>query len=126
MPEGEIRKFSSGATRDTEKGKLDYEGFLSPIVLQAYAEYLNKHRILPNGDVRESDNWQGLFGPDHEKVCIKSLLRHVMDLWALHRGYHPRYERGQYPTLDDALGGLIFNAMAYWFKLLKEREKAVQ
>lgn len=120
-PKNELRKFGSGAIRDTEKGKLDYEGFFSPIVLKAYAEYLDKHRTLPNGEMRDSDNWQGLFGEKHTAVCMKSLLRHTMDLWLIHDGFKPRMEKGTYPTIDDALGGIIFNAMAYWFKLLKER-----
>lgn len=120
-PNHEIRKFGTGATRDTDKGKLDYEGFFSPLVLKAYAEYLNKHRTLPNGDLRDSDNWQGMFGDKHFDVCMKSLLRHVMDLWLMHDGFKPRMEKGQYASVDDALGGIIFNAMAYWFKLLKDR-----
>ena len=33
-----MRTFATGATRDTEVEKLDYEGFLSPVVLKAYAE----------------------------------------------------------------------------------------
>lgn len=110
-----IRKFESGATRDTDAGKLDYEGFLSPIVLNAYAEYLHKHRIQRDGNIRDSDNWQKLFGDTHYDVCMKSAWRHFMDVWMYHRGYKPR------ETIDDALGGLIFNMMAYWFALLKER-----
>ncbi len=118
---GEIRKFESGATRDTDKNKLDYEGFLSPIVLRAYAEYLDKHRALPDGSTRDSDNWQGLFGEKHLDVCIKSMFRHFVDVWTIHRGFEPRIEKGEPVTLNDALGGVIFNAMAYWFKLLKEK-----
>ena len=45
VSDNKIRTFETGATRDTELGKLDYEGFLSPTVLKAYAEYLNKHRV---------------------------------------------------------------------------------
>jgi len=35
-----VRTFDTGATRDTEDGKLDYEGFLSGRVLKRYAEYM--------------------------------------------------------------------------------------
>lgn len=118
----EIRKFASGATRDTDKGKPDYEGFLSPIVLARYAEYLNKHRILPNGDLRESDNWQGLFGDKHTAVCMKSLLRHVMDAWTIHRGFKPRIDKGEPVQIEDSLCAIIFNAMAYLFKLEKDKQ----
>jgi len=31
---GTIRQFTTGATRDTSDGKLDYEGFISPLVLE--------------------------------------------------------------------------------------------
>jgi hypothetical protein len=118
---GVIRQFSSGATRDTEAGKLDFEGFMSPIVIQAYAKYLNKHRIQSDGKVRDSDNWQKLFGEKHLDVCIKSGFRHFFAWWMLHRGFDAGTDKGQPITVDDALGGLIFNAMAYWFKILKER-----
>jgi len=111
----EIRKFETGATRDTDQNKLDYEAFLSPIVLKAYAEYLNKHRVQKDGTLRDGDNWQKLFGPDHYAVCMKSLSRHFMDVWLYQRGFEPR------ETVDDALAGIIFNAMAYWYKLLLER-----
>ena len=31
---GGIREFATGASRDTDAGKLDLEGFLSPLVLE--------------------------------------------------------------------------------------------
>lgn len=112
-----MREFSTGATRNLDSSKLDYEAFLSPIVLKAYAEYLNKHRVQADDKVREGDNWQKLFGEKHSDVCMKSLIRHVMDLWLSHRGF----EASQ--SVDDSLAAIIFNAMAYWFGLLKERQK---
>lgn len=112
-----IRKFKTGATRDNEKEKLDFEGFLSPIVLKAYGEYMNKHRVQADGELRDSDNWQRLFGDDHYDVCMKSLTRHFMDLWLEHRGFKSRDGK------KDALCGILFNAMAYLFKMLKEEEK---
>ena len=33
-----MRKFDTGATRDTVEGKFDFEGFLSQAVLNRYAE----------------------------------------------------------------------------------------
>jgi penicillin-binding protein-related factor A (putative recombinase) len=106
-----IRKFKTGATRDVEVGKLDYEGFLSPIVLKAFAEYMNKHRVQTDGEVRDSDNWQkGI----PKSSYMKSLFRHFMDLWMEHRGYESR------DGIKDALYGIIFNSMGYLFELLKE------
>jgi hypothetical protein len=111
------RKFKTGATRDIETNKYDYEGFLSPIVLKAYSEYMNKHRVQSDGKLRESDNWQKGFGEEHYDVCMKSLWRHFMDLWLFHRGYEGR------ETIDDALAGILFNTMAYWFKILNDRKE---
>ena len=110
-----IRIFKSGATRDIEDGKIDFEGFLSPIVLKCFGEYMHKHRLQKDGKVRESDNWQKLFGENHYDVCAKSMMRHVMDFWLFHRGFKGR------ETLIDALCGIIFNAMAYLYKLLCQK-----
>src|SRR5262249_20215749 len=57
-PEDAARIFKTGATRDTDTGKLDYEGFLSPLVLKRYAEYMHQHRVMKDGAMRASDNWQ--------------------------------------------------------------------
>ena len=53
-----IRSFDTGATRDTEEGKLDYEGFFTPRVLEAYARYMNFNRTMRDGSIRASDNWR--------------------------------------------------------------------
>ena len=115
---GKVRKFKTGATRDTNEGKYDYEGFLSPLVIKRFGEYMNKHRKQSDGSLRDSDNWQKGFGENHFDVCIKSLWRHFMDLWRFHRGYKGR------ETIYDALCGILFNTMAYLHQLLiKEEEK---
>ena len=118
MNNNPVRKFDSGATRDTSEGKLDFEGFLSPLVLHRYFEYMHQHRNLPNGDKRDSDNWQLLFGDKHLDVCIKSLLRHVFDLWLHHRKYSEKTTE----TLEDSICAIIFNANAYLFKLLLDKK----
>lgn len=104
---GKIREFATGATRDTDDGKLDFEGFLSPLALRAYAEYMNKHRKQADGQMRDSDNWQKGFGEKHFDVCMKSLWRHMHDLWMYHRGFQGR------ESVEDALGGILFNTFAY-------------
>ena len=114
---GSIRKFETGATRDTDAGKPDYEGFLSPVVLERYGEYMNKHRVQSDGSLRASDNWQAHFGADHFSVCMKSLLRHVMDLWKEHRGL------GSRDGIEDALMAVLFNTMAYADKYLKDKRQ---
>src|SRR5450830_1577632 len=100
-----IRTFSTGATRDTEEGKNDYEGFLSPLVIEAFANYMTRHRVQSDGTMRDSDNWQ-LGQP--KSVYIKSAWRHLLDLWKEHRGLDSR------DGIDEALGGLLFNIMGYW------------
>jgi hypothetical protein len=111
-----IREFKTGANRDDDTGKLDYEAALSPIVLQAYAEYIKKHRPQPDGTLRKDDNWQKGFGEgqEHFDTCMKSLSRHYMDLWLLHRGYKARED------IEDALCGVLFNTFAYLHFIKKE------
>jgi len=50
------RYCNTGATRDVDNDKYDYEGFLSPIVLHRYAQYMHKHRLQSDGELRDSDN----------------------------------------------------------------------
>jgi len=111
----DIREWESGGKRDTEDGKLDFEGFFSPIVLRRYAIYMNKHRVMANGSMRDSDNWQKGFGSlnEHFRVCMKSLWRHFMDMWSAHRGYESRN------GMEDAICGVMFNSMSYLHEILK-------
>ena len=113
-----MRKFETGATRDDEDGKFDYEGFYDPLVLQAFASYMHGHRKQPDGTMRSGDNWQRGFPLD---VYMKSMLRHVMDMWIIHRGHvAARPEDGKTVTLDEALGGILFNVQGYWSSILKD------
>ena len=107
-----MREFESGATRDDDVTKPDYEGFLSPIVLQRYAQYMNKHRKQADGKLRDSDNWQK--GMDFD-VYIKSGHRHFMDWWLIHRGYDGRDD------IEEALCALMFNVQGYLHELLKKK-----
>lgn len=108
-----IREFPSGATRDSEDGKDDYEGYLSPLVLRRYAEYMTKHRVQADGSLRESDNWQrGI----PLSAYMKSGMRHAVDWWTLHRGHEvPNV------ALEEALMATLFNVMGYAHELLKNR-----
>ena len=108
----EKRTFESGATRDTDTGKLDYEGFLSPLVLERYAQYLNKHRTMKDGTERASDNWQNGIPLS---AYIKPIWRHFMAVWTIHRGW-PHKE-----DLEEALCAVMFNTMGYLHEILKLR-----
>ena len=112
-----IREFKSGATRDTEEGKLDFEGFFSPIVMEKFAEYMNRHRKQSDGVLRDSDNWQKGFGKDHFKVCMKSWWRHFFDTWKEHRGL--KSSEG----MEEALMGSLFNNMAYAHEYFEQQEQ---
>ena len=111
---GEVRKFETGATRDTDVGKYDYEGFYSPLVMERFAQYMNKHRKQSDGNLRDSDNWQKGIPLN---AYMKSGYRHFFDWWKQHRGY-----KGQ-DTLEESLCALIFNAQGYLFELLKKKEE---
>lgn len=100
-----VRKFETGATRDVDETKLDYEGFLSARVLERYAEYMNAHRkVVGQKELRSSDNWQAGIPLD---VYAKSAWRHFFDFWKEHRGLVSR------EGAENAICGVLFNLMGY-------------
>lgn len=111
----DIRQFETGATRDTDEGKPDYEGFLSPLVIEAFGRYMHKNRVQSDGSLRASDNWQKGMPYD---AYIKSGFRHFMDWWMIHRDIPP--ESGA--DAEEALCALLFNVQGYLHELLKETE----
>lgn len=109
-----MRKFKTGATRDTDADKLDFEGFLSPLVIESYATYLHKHKKQADGNIRDSDNWQKGIPFD---VYMKSGWRHFFDVWKEHRGLKSK------GGIEDALCGLLFNIMGYLHEYIKTKER---
>jgi hypothetical protein len=109
------RTFETGATRDVDTDKPDYEGFLSPLVLEAYGEYMHQHRKMKDGSLRASDNWQ-LGIPMTE--FMKSGWRHFFDWWKLHRGLPAR------DTMVRTLCAILFNTMGYLHEYLKKQQNA--
>ena len=103
--------FESGAYRDGQEGKLDFEGFLSPVVLEEFAKYMHKNRLQSNGVLRDSDNWQAGIP---KTSYMKSGWRHFFDWWKEHRGLRTK------DGIRAALCGVIFNAMGYLFELCRE------
>src|SRR6185436_20850593 len=98
------RAFETGATRDNDFGKMDYEAFLSPEVLRAFAVYMDFNRHLADGSVRAGDNWQKGIPFD---AYMKSGARHFFDWWLAHRQYQTSE-----PTVW-ALLALLFNVQGY-------------
>lgn len=106
-----MRKFSTGATRDTDLGKFDPAGFLSPYALHAFCQYMHEHRLQNDGRLRDSDNWKrGMPVGEY----FKSLVRHVFDVWHCMEG--TGLERG---GLTDALCAVLFNAQGMLHELIK-------
>lgn len=108
--ENSKRVFASGASRNSDQGKLDFDGFLSVLVTKSYAEYLEANRVMEDGSIRASDNWQK--GIPVEQY-MKSMWRHFFDVWSTHRGY---------PTKENQiknLNALKFNVDGMLHELLK-------
>jgi hypothetical protein len=118
-----IRKFETGATRDSDDGKNDYEGFLSPFAIEAFGDYMTRHRVQADGSLRDSDNWQkGI----PKSQYVKSLFRHFVDLWKLHRGIPVVDKRtGQAVTTVEACCAILFNIQGYLHETLKGDADAV-
>ena len=112
-----MRQFESGATRDSDTDKPDYEAFLSPLVIASFGRFMHRHRMQADGKLRDGDNWQkGIPLAQY----MKSLFRHFLDLWSAHRG-HPHQE-----TMEDALCAILFNTMGYLHEYLKAKEHQIE
>lgn len=107
-----IREFHTGATRDTDEGKRDYEAFLSPLVIRAYGHHMMRHQVQSNGQRRESDNWQKGIPMG---AYMKSMWRHFLDVWSIWRGYSSK------DTLEVALCALFFNVHGMLHEHLKAK-----
>ena len=110
-----VRKFDTGATRDQDTTKFDYEGFLSPLALTRFAAYMHKNRVQSDGSTRDSDNWQKGIPRDS---YMKSLWRHLITVWLHHRGEPD----DSWESQEDALCGVIFNAQGYLHEIMKAKE----
>jgi hypothetical protein len=98
---------------------LDYEAFFSPAVLRRRAEYMHKHRVQPDGSLRDGDNWQKGMPLD---VCMKSGFRHFVEWWTLHR-LEMSYDSNPagMDELEEALCAVMFNAEVYLHEILRRK-----
>ena|SRR6266702_3983993 len=110
----EVREFKTGATRDLDENKFDYEGFYSPLVVERFGAYMHKHRKRIDGNLRDSDNWQKGIPLD---AYMKSGWRHFQDWWKQHRGYKGTDE------LEESICALMFNAQGYLYEILKHKKQ---
>jgi hypothetical protein len=115
----EYRAFDTGATRSKDDNKPDYEGFFCPLVLERYGRYMHSHRAQPDGTLRASDNWQkGI----PLTAYVKSLVRHVFQVWKLHRGYTVLdWDTGKPVDMEEMLCAIAFNTFGYLHELLVKR-----
>lgn len=102
-----VETFSTGATRESDLGKLDYEGFISPRAFHTFSTYMHKHRLQADGTLRASDNWQKGIPTERYR---KSLVRHLIEYWYTYRGgsLDDRSERDP-QNEEEMLCAILFN-----------------
>lgn len=110
-----MRVFDTGATRDSNDDKLEYEGFESALVTKRYAEYMHAHRKQADGNLRAPDNWQkGI----PKAAYVQSLVRHIQDVKLHWDGAADEAVDGD---LESVLCAVLFNTKGLLFELIKER-----
>jgi hypothetical protein len=107
-----VRHFSTGANRNPDTGKPRYAGFLSPLVIRRFGEYMHSHRALADGTLREADNWKKGIPP---REYLESAFRHFMAVWLLAE------EHTAQETYEEALCALLFNVQGLLHEVLKAR-----
>jgi hypothetical protein len=113
------RTYDTGATRDTEEGKLRFHAALSPYALAALVDYMRRHN---NQAHRCEENWkQGMPLEDY----LGSDIRHTVSWWTLHDSIAGAGTLlpEQLTALIDALCGDLFNAFGYLHELTKPGER---
>lgn len=115
------RVFGSGASRNSDIGKNDYDGFLSPYVIKSFGDYMHKMRYLEDGSMRDSDNWQKGIPLDQYR---KSMWRHFMDVWVVSRTGKDYDDNIIFQDeYTNSLNALLFNVMGLLHEELKTPKK---
>jgi hypothetical protein len=117
---GKIRRWESGATRDTDENKLEPWGFTSALVEKAFSEYMHGHRKQSDGSLRDSNNWT--HGIPLEAYW-HSLSRHVMDLRLLWEQFP---EEANAKDMTEVLCAVKFNVDGMLYELLKQEQKGMK
>lgn len=112
MRTAEVRIFDGGATRSPLGDKLCYSRFMDARVVKRYCEYLHKHRVQADGNVREPDNWKNGIP---QASYMDSMHRHFMDVWLHNQGHTSEMAE----DIETALCALIFNAQGMLFEVMK-------
>jgi hypothetical protein len=135
------RTFSSGANRNGADGKFHPYGFQHPLCDYSFSKYMDVHRHLEDGSLRDPDNWWK--GWDR-KISLDSMARHIEDLKCIHAGLHVYKEKivnkgekthvftikleeipswWQEVTEEDCCNAIRFNADAYKLEVLKNHDE---
>jgi len=117
---GKIRRFDTGATRDTTEGKLEPWGFTAAIVEKTFSEYMDFHRHQSDGELRESNNWKKGIPMD---TYWHSLSRHILDLRLIYEGMP---EEARTKDIIEALCAIKFNVDGMIFELKKAELKGMK
>lgn len=117
-PQVSIRVFETGATRDQNQDKLDYSGFLSPLALQRFAQYMHKHRRQADGSMRASDNWKKGIPIAAYK---ESMIRHVVEWWKL---YEQNWSMEHSDELEELACAILFNVQGFLHESAKARQRS--
>lgn len=107
---GTLRTFPGGATRDTAEGKPVPWRYGSAVTDKLFGEYMLKHQVQSDGEIRDGDNWKSGFGI---AVLDDSLSRHVQDYRLIQEG-NSHLAREQ--DVIEVLCAILFNVQA----LIKE------
>ncbi len=112
-----MRTFTTGATRDDDTHKVDYDGFVSIPALRAFGHYMRTHQVQADGTLRDSDNWRKGIPIEAYR---KSMWRHFLDV-AETLGVE-----GRQPDAIEALCALLFNVQGALHEVLKEAREVAQ
>lgn len=104
-----MRNFDTGATRDSDDGKIHFKGFLSPHALRRFGEYMEVHRVQADGSLRAPDNWKRGIPLD---AYEDSLIRHVHEAHAL-------FDEGKRAEAVDVMCAILFNVQGWLHEMTK-------
>lgn len=104
-----MRTFDTGAMRDSDDVKIDPEGYLSPLALEAYFNFMRRHQVCADGSIRSSSNWKKGIPVE---AYMKSMWRHFFTVWQ-------KYTNGEDPTED--LTALFFNVQGMLHETIKTK-----
>lgn len=123
-----MRQFATGATRSSDTGKIDYEGFLSMPALDAFGNYMLKHQVQADGSLRSSSNWKHGMPITGEGSYTKALLRHTIELVGLTTGHVSARLKRELPDASmremmlDSACAVVFNIQGWLHEFLKDGE----